>query len=247
MADVFIQNLVPGAAARMGLSFEALPAQHPGLIVYNISGYGQDGPYRSKKAYDLLIQSEAGTLSVTGKENEAAKVGISIADIAAGMYAYTNVLAAILQRVKTGQSSHRHLHAGERAWWNGWDSLCITPIKMRLDLSPLVLRTLPYTRTDHSKQAIARLLCLASKTNGSGLYSVPKILNNADLATDAQFFSNSLRVENRNELYGIICQACSGSTAPEIVSKLDSVGIANTNVNDMQGVWNRSQLRARGR
>src|SRR5690606_17217598 len=99
-ADVLVQNLAPGAAARLGLSFEALHEAHPGLIVCDISGYGDDGPYRDKKAYDLLIQSESGFLSVTGTADEPAKAGCSIADISAGMYAYSSILAALLQRGK---------------------------------------------------------------------------------------------------------------------------------------------------
>jgi itaconate CoA-transferase len=102
-ADVLVQNLAPGAAARLGLSYEALHEKHPRLIVCDISGYGADGPYRDKKAYDLLIQSESGFLSVTGTADEPSKAGASIADIAAGMYAYTNILAALIQRGKTGK------------------------------------------------------------------------------------------------------------------------------------------------
>jgi itaconate CoA-transferase len=101
-ADVLVQNLAPGAAARLGLSYEALKDAHPGLIVCNISGYGADGPERDRKAYDLLIQAEAGFLSVTGTADEPSKAGVSVADIAAGMYAYSNILAALFQRQKTG-------------------------------------------------------------------------------------------------------------------------------------------------
>src|ERR1700712_2667523 len=105
-ADVLVQNLAPGAAARLGLSYDALKESHPRLIVCDISGYGDDGPYRDKKAYDLLIQSESGFLSVTGSQDEPAKAGCSIADIAAGMYAYSSILAALIQRGKTGHGSH---------------------------------------------------------------------------------------------------------------------------------------------
>src|SRR5450756_1657851 len=101
-ADVLVQNLAPGAAARLGLSFDALKEKCPKLIVCDISGYGAYGPYRDKKAYDLLIQSEAGFLSITGSPDEPAKAGCSIADIAAGMYAYSNILAALIQRGRTG-------------------------------------------------------------------------------------------------------------------------------------------------
>jgi len=102
-ADVLVQNLAPGAAERLGLSYEALKERHPRLIVCDISGYGSDGPYRDRKAYDLLIQSESGFLSITGTPDDPSKAGCSIADIAAGMYAYTNILAALLQRGRTGE------------------------------------------------------------------------------------------------------------------------------------------------
>src|SRR5512133_3844507 len=105
-ADVVVQNLAPGAAARLGLSYEALSAAKPGIIVCDISGYGDNGPYRDKKAYDLLIQSEAGFLSVTGTPEAPSKAGNSVADIAAGMYAYTGILSALLLRGKTGDGSH---------------------------------------------------------------------------------------------------------------------------------------------
>ena len=105
-ADILVQNLAPGAAARLGLSYEALSAINPGIIVCDISGYGNDGPYRDKKAYDLLIQSESGFVSVTGTEDEPSKAGPSIADIAAGMYAYSNILAALLQKQITGRGQH---------------------------------------------------------------------------------------------------------------------------------------------
>ncbi|MDY0273316.1 MAG: CaiB/BaiF CoA-transferase family protein, partial [Advenella sp.] len=103
--DVLVQNLAPGAAARLGMSFEALHEKYPQLIVCDISGYGEGGPYEKKKAYDLLIQSESGFVSVTGSKDEMAKAGCSIADIAAGMYAYTNILSALLLRGKTGKGS----------------------------------------------------------------------------------------------------------------------------------------------
>ena len=120
-ADVLVQNLAPGAAARMGLSFEALSPKHPKLIVCDISGYGEDGPYRDKKAYDLLIQSEAGMLSITGTPEDPSKTGNSIADIAAGMYAYTNILSALLLRGKTGQGSHIDVSMLEAlAEWMGY-------------------------------------------------------------------------------------------------------------------------------
>ena len=105
-ADVFIQNLAPGAAARLGLDAKTLLTKHPRLIVCDVSGYGDAGPYAKKKAYDLLIQSEAGVLSVTGTPDEQVKVGISIVDISAGMYAYSGILTALYQREKTGKGQY---------------------------------------------------------------------------------------------------------------------------------------------
>lgn len=113
-ADVLVQNLAPGATGRMGLSYEALKEEYPRLIVCDISGYGSDGPYRDKKAYDLLVQSEAGVLSITGTKDEPAKVGMSIADISAGMYAFTNILGAIITRTKTGKGAKIDISMLER-------------------------------------------------------------------------------------------------------------------------------------
>src|SRR5262249_29841975 len=104
-ADVFVQNLAPGAAERLGLGAEQLRARHPRLICCSVSGYGPDGPYRHKKAYDLLVQCEAGLVSVTGTPDEPAKAGISVADIAAGMYAYSGVLTALYERERTGRGT----------------------------------------------------------------------------------------------------------------------------------------------
>jgi len=120
-ADVLVQNLAPGAAARMGFGYDALREAHPGLIVCDISGYGQDGTQRDRKAYDLLIQSESGFLSVTGTANVPSKAGCSIADIAAGMYAYSNILAALIERGRTGQGRHIDVSMLEAmAEWMGY-------------------------------------------------------------------------------------------------------------------------------
>jgi len=120
-ADVVVQNLAPGAAARLGMGYERLAALKPSIIVCDISGYGADGPYRDKKAYDLLIQSEAGFVSITGTPEEACKAGISIADIAAGMYAYSQVLAALLQRAQSGRGQHIQISMLEAlAEWTGF-------------------------------------------------------------------------------------------------------------------------------
>ena len=124
-ADVLVQNLAPGAADRLGLSYQQLHAKFPRLIVCDISGYGGDGPYRNKKAYDLLVQSESGFLSVTGTSAEAARAGIPIADISAGMYAYSGILAALIS-AKNPEKAVISTSLCWKAWWNGCRIPCIT-------------------------------------------------------------------------------------------------------------------------
>ena len=155
-ADVLVQNLAPGAAARLGLSYEALKERFPRLVVCDISGYGADGPYRDKKAYDLLIQSESGFLSITGSPDAPAKAGSSIADIAAGMYAYSNILAALIQRGKTGRGCRIDVSMLERAWSSGWATRCTTPwMTLRRRRAP-ALRMPPFIRTGRLPPAMAR-------------------------------------------------------------------------------------------
>lgn len=169
-ADVLVQNLAPGAAARMGLGAAALQARHPALIVCDISGYGEDGPYRDKKAYDLLIQSEAGFLSVTGTPEDPCKSGNSIADIAAGMYAYTSVLAALLQRGKTGKGSHIDVSMLESlAEWMGYPMYYAYQVHRLRRAAPR--RTPPSTRMARSPPAMAAPSCWACRTSASGASS----------------------------------------------------------------------------
>ncbi|KAI1747976.1 CoA-transferase family III [Xylaria castorea] len=244
--DVFVQNLAPGAAARMGLSHDALRDLHPSLIVCNISGYGQDGPYRLKKAYDLLIQSEAGMLSVTGTGSEPAKVGISIADIAAGMYAYSNILTALLERQKTGKGRNIDISMLESmVEWMGFPMYYTfrnAPGPKPVGASHASIY--PYGLFETGDDGSV-MLGIQNEREWSIFCST--VLDNAELATDARFSNNSLRVKNRDELRKIICSTFSKSTAKDVVDELDKAGIANANVNDMQGVWDHPQLRARGR
>jgi crotonobetainyl-CoA:carnitine CoA-transferase CaiB-like acyl-CoA transferase len=245
-ADILVQNLAPGAADRLGLSYEKLHKKHPALIVCDISGYGQDGPYRDKKAYDLLIQSEAGLLSVTGTPTEPAKVGVSIADIAAGMYAYTNILSALLQRNKTNQG-------------------CKIDISMLECMAEWMSFPLYYTYsnapgprpTGASHATIYPYGPFETGDGGSVMLGIQNerewanfcehVLENKDLANDARFMNNSLRSQHRDTLKKIIYESFAKSTAKETVARLDRAGIANATVNDMQGIWNHPQLRARGR
>ncbi|KAH7274982.1 CoA-transferase family III domain-containing protein [Fusarium solani] len=245
-ADVLVQNLAPGASQRLGLSFDALKNEHEGLIVCDISGYGSNGPYRDKKAYDLLVQSEAGLLSVTGTESEPAKVGISIADISAGTFAFQNILAALLKRGKTGKGSHIDISMLEAM--TEWMSFPLYyafegaagPSRAGAEHAAIY----PYGPFDTANGGSV-MMGLQNEREWAKLCA--EVLGNADLAKDERFSSNSLRVQNRVALRAIICTAFSDLSSTEVLARLDKAGIANANVNDMQGVWEHPQLRARGR
>ncbi|KAL2819034.1 CoA-transferase family III domain-containing protein [Aspergillus cavernicola] len=245
-ADVLVQNLAPGASARLGLSFDVLKDKHPSLIVCDISGYGQDGPYRDKKAYDLLVQSEAGMLSVTGTGKEPAKVGISIADIASGTYAYSSILAALLQRSKTNRGSHIDISMLEcMVEWMGFPLYYTfngAPGPVPAGASHASIYPYGPFETGDGKSVMLGIQNEREWANFCGL-----VLSQPDLATDARFSNNSLRVQNREALKNIICEGFADITAEEATRRLDQAAIANANVNDMHGVWEHAQLRARNR
>ncbi|RZJ12490.1 MAG: CoA transferase [Haliea sp.] len=245
-ADVLVQNLAPGAAARMGLGFYELSKTLPRLIVCDISGYGDDGPYRDKKAYDLLIQSEAGFLSVTGTPEDPSKAGNSIADIAAGMYAYSSVLAALLQRGKTGKGSHIDVSMLESlAEWMGYPMYYAygdaTPPPRSAASHATIYPYGPFAAGDGGTV----MLGLQNEREWRVFCDV--VLAQPALATDARFDSNSRRNEHRDELKAIILATFGGMTTAQVSSKLDEAQIANARMNDMAGLWAHPQLKARGR
>lgn len=245
-ADVLVQNLAPGAAARMGLGYDALRTVHPKLIVCDISGYGDDGPYRDKKAYDLLIQSEAGFLSVTGTPESPAKAGNSVADIAAGMYAYTSILSALLLRGKTGEGSHIDVSMLESlAEWMSY------PMYYAFDGAPPPPRTAashasiyPYGPFEAGDGGTV-MLGLQNEREWKGFCE--RVLRNAALVTDPRFDSNARRNENRETLKGIILGEFKALTTAQVIERLDEAQIANARMNDMAGLWAHPQLAARGR
>jgi len=245
-ADVLVQNLAPGAAARMGLSFAELNAAHPELIVCDISGYGEDGPYRDKKAYDLLIQSEAGFLSVTGTPEEPSKSGNSIADIAAGMYAYTGILAALLQRGKTGQGSHIDVSMLESlAEWMGYPLYYAyagaTPPPRSAASHATIYPYGPFAAGDGGT------VMLGLQNEREWLVFCDVVLEQSQLATDSRFDSNARRNEHRDALKAIILRAFSSMTSAQVASKLDQAQIANARMNSMADLWEHPQLKARDR
>ena len=238
-ADVLVQNLAPGAAARLGLSFEALHEKHPRLIVCDISGYGDDGPYRDRKAYDLLIQSESGFLSVTGSPDAPAKAGNSIADIAAGMYAYSSILAALLQRGKTGKGSRIDVSMLESmVEWMSY------PLYYAFD------GAMPPPRAGAAHATIypyGPFPAGDGKTVMLGSAFCKLVLLQPDLATDERFSSNARRTANRDALRAIIADAFGSLSADQVIERLEEAQIANAHVNDMHDVWKHPQLQARGR
>ena len=245
-ADVVVQNLAPGAAQRMGLSFEALSKKKPGIIVCDISGYGSDGPFAKKKAYDLLIQSEAGFLSTTGPENEIAKAGISIADISAGMYAYTNILAALMHRQQTGEGQRIDIAMLETlAEWMSF------PLYYSMDGAN------PPPRAGASHASIypygpfeagdGKVVMLGLQNEREWLVFCEKVMRQAELANDERFNTNPKRSERREELKSLIVKAFSTQTAAQVAARLEEAGIANAQVNTMADVWAHEQLKARGR
>lgn len=245
-ADVLVQNLAPGAAERMGLGYDTLSERYPSLIVCDISGYGSDGPYRDKKAYDLLIQSEAGFLSVTGTPDEPSKAGNSIADIAAGMYAYTGVLTALLQRHRTGRGSHIDVSMLEALGeWMGF------PMYYAYDGQP------PPGRNGASHATIypygpfeagdGKTVMLGLQNEREWKAFCEKVLQWPELATAPHFDTNLRRSENRTELRKIIVEIFAALTAEEVIARLDVAQIANAQVNSVGDLWTHPQLEARQR
>lgn len=245
-ADVLVQNLAPGAAARLGLSFDALHEPYPGLIVCGISGYGEDGPYRDKKAYDLLVQSESGFLSVTGTPENPAKAGCSIADIAAGMYAYSNILAALIRRGKTGKGCNIEISMLESmAEW------------MSFPLYYAYAGAEPPPRSGASHATIypygpfqagdGKSVVLGLQNEREWKDFCHKVLQIPELAVDARFDSNSKRSAARDALKAIILDVFSKLSSEEVIARLDAAPIANAHMNDMAALWAHPQLKARQR
>lgn len=245
-ADVLVQNLAPGAAARLGLSFDALAADAPRLVVCDISGYGDSGPYRDQKAYDLLVQAEAGVLSVTGTPEAPAKAGLPVADIAAGMFATQQILAALLQRGLDGRGRRIEVSMLEATVeWMGF------PLYYSIDgaapppRSGAAHATIcpygPFTAGD------GQAVLLAVQNEREWQAFCRDVLRRPGLAGDPRYAGGERRNAARAEVHALIDEAFAALTAAEIVARLDAAGIANARVNTMAEVWQHPQLAARGR
>jgi itaconate CoA-transferase len=246
LADVVIQNLAPGAARRLGLSAESLLPKYPRLIVCDISGYGDNGPYASKKAYDLLVQAEAGVLSVTGTADTPSKVGISIGDIATGMYAYSGILTALYQREKSGKGTRIEVTLFEAlAEWMGYP-LYYThfggtpPARTGPDHATIV----PYGRYQTGD---GKSVMLGLQNEREWAVFCEKVLLQPELAHDLRYDSNSKRAAKRAEINALIGKAFAALTSEQLIGRLDASGIANARINSPDEVWEHPQLKARNR
>ncbi|MCX8226890.1 MAG: CaiB/BaiF CoA-transferase family protein [Sulfitobacter sp.] len=245
-ADVVVQNLAPGAAARLGLGYDALSKKNPRIIVCNISGYGTGGPDEHRKAYDLLIQSEAGFVTTTGTPENPSKAGISIADISAGMYAYSNILAAIIQRGKTGKGCEIDLSMLDAM--TEWMSY---PLYYAYDGAA------PPARAGASHSTIfpygpfvvgdGHTVILGLQNEREWKTFCEIVLEAPALASDSRFSSNSLRAKSKVALTQIITTSFADCTTEQVIKRLDRAGIANAKMNEMEDIWNHVQLAARNR
>ena len=245
-ADVFIQNLAPGAAARLGFGSDALRAKFPRLVTCDISGYGESGPLHLLKAYDLLVQAESGLVAVSGAPGPWGRIGVSICDITAGMNALIGVQQALLQRERTGRGSG---------------------VKVSLFDSAAELMAVPYLQARYGAGAPDRVglkhpsiapygafmcsdgreIVLSIQNEREWASFCAKVLQQPQLATDERFTANYKRVAERTALRRIIVDAFAPLTGAEVVARLELAQIANAQVNTMKDVWAHPQLRARGR
>lgn len=247
-ADVLLQNLAPGAARRLGLDFDVLHARFPRLIVCDVSGYGGGGSYERKKAYDLLIQSEAGFLSVTGgpEDEQLAKAGCSIADIAAGMYAYSGILSALLLRERTGEGSRVEVSMLESlVEWMGYPlyyAYAGMPPPARAGAAHSTIYPYgPFPAGDGGT------VMLGLQNEREWQLFCEQVLLQPELAADSRFSANFKRSANRGVLRDLIVEAFAQLKTAEVIARLERAHIANAQVNDMAAVWAHPQLRERDR
>lgn len=245
-ADVFVQNLAPGAVGRLGFSPEELRRKYPQLITCGISGYGTDGPYKDKKAYDLLIQCEAGLMSVTGTEDTPSRAGISIADIAAGTYAYSGILTAVIQRYKTNVGTDLEISMLEALGeWMNYPLLYAAYGGQELKRTGASHAGIyPYGPFQVDGE---QTVFLAIQNDREWLRFCESVLGEPELAVDPRFESNSVRVKNSAELKGAIEKSFKLLGMHEVETRLEEAGIANAEMKSIKDVLKHPQLLHRNR
>ena len=244
-ADVLLQNLAPGAAGRLGLGHANLAPRHPGLIVADISGYGESGPFAQKKAYDLLIQAESGVISVTGTEDTPSRVGISVADIATGMYALSGILAALVRRGRTGEGANVKIAMLDALTeWMMYPMYRVAYAHSPLPRSPTSHPALAPYGAHRTKDG---QVIFGLQNEREWVIFCAKVLEQPSVATDPRYRDNNARREHRHELTELIERHFGDFTSIEVVTKLDAAGIANGRLNEAQDVWDHVQFSARDR
>jgi crotonobetainyl-CoA:carnitine CoA-transferase CaiB-like acyl-CoA transferase len=245
-ADVLVHNLGPGAAARMGLDSDAVSRSHPRVITATISGYGEDGPWRDRKAYDLLVQAEAGLLSVTGSPAEVARTGVSIADIAAGMFTFSGILSALYVRATTGVVRPVSVSLfdalvewmSQPLYYGGYGG---PPPARTGARHPTIAPYGPFTAGDGGTV----LLAVQNPREWQRLCEI--VLQRTDLVTDPRFDTNPDRVAHRDELEAIIAASVSRLTAEELERLLEQAGVAHARMNSVEQLWKHPVLAGRDR
>jgi crotonobetainyl-CoA:carnitine CoA-transferase CaiB-like acyl-CoA transferase len=245
-ADVFLQNLAPGAAQRLGLAGVELRAKRPRLITVDMSGYGPGGPLSAKKAYDMLVQAETGLIAMTGSEAEPAKTGIPAADIAAGMYAFSGVLAALLRRATTGLGGHLEVNMFDAVVeWMGYPlntvlATGIAPSRAGLGHQAIV----PY---DAYPTADGVQLLIGVQNDRGWATLASQVLKRPELAHDPRYATNAARTARRAEVDTLVAELTSTLTADDLLRRLDAAGIPAAALNGVAAVADHPQLRARDR
>jgi itaconate CoA-transferase len=244
-ADVFIQNLAPGAARRLGLGAGELLPRHPRLVMCDISGYGDAGPYAAKKAYDLLVQSEAGIVAVTGTPDAPSKVGVSLTDIGTGLHAYSAILAALYQRERTGKGTRIEVTMFEAMVEWMMHPLYYTHFGGRAPKrsGPDHATIVPYGKF----RAADGEVMLGIQNEREWAAFCDKVLGAPDLARDPRYDNNTKRTAARAEVVALIEGVFAAMTAAQVIEKLEAAGIANARMNTPEAVWHHPQLSARNR
>jgi len=243
LSDVFVQNLAPGATDRLGLGTEQLRARYPRMVVCNLSGYGSTGPYATRKAYDLLVQSEAGLVSITGTPDTPSKVGLSIADIAGGMYAYSGILTALLQRERTGQGTALEVSLFESLGeWMGYAMYYTMGGTAPARTGASHATIAPY---GPHKLRDGQEVIFGIQNNREWATFCKAVLDRPDLADDGRFQSNFLRVQHRAEMNGEIEQVFMALPPAEVIGRLETAQIANARLNTVQQFIAHPQLAGR--
>src|SRR5438045_3007294 len=245
-ADVFVQNLAPGAVERLGFGAAALRERKPSLIWCGISGYGASGPYATKKAYDLLVQCEAGLLSITGTAEAPCKAGIPVADIAAGMYAFSSILAALLRRQRTGEGATIDVTMFEALGeWMGFPAYFTAYGGKAPPRSGAHHATIaPYGPFRAGDGAV---VFLSVQNEREFARFCEQVLGDKGLAADQRFAGSPARLANREALHAEIDRVFRALTASELIEKLDAADIANARLNSMADFWRHAQSAARDR